>query len=240
MKLDAATKICTKLQAACGARHRGADAGILSPLPNLRLEPGDAIAELVHRVPLEPMNHSNLIGSATLKLRDEHLHVTIVADRQVHIDLRRCASASATGEAGGGELLVVVTACGDLRPGAVSSASFQISSRADFQVLTDADMRQLLPGELVAAQPAALHGLSLRAWPASRSPEVVSADSAEDVLPTPAAKLANPPLLRSDGTYFLKRMKDEIGAALRADEASIASKHIQIATLMARHLQQVA
>jgi hypothetical protein len=240
MKLDAATKICTKMQAACGARHRGADARILSPLPNLRLEPGDAIAELVHRAPLEPMNSSHLIGSAILKLSGEHLHVTIVADCQVHIDLRRCASASATGEAGGGELLVLVTACGDLRPGAISSASFNISSRADLQVLADADMRQLLPGELVAAQPAALHGLSLGGWPASRSPQVVSADSAERTSPAPTEGLSPPALLRSDGTYFLKRMKDEIGAALRADEPGIASRHIQIATLMARHLQRAA
>jgi hypothetical protein len=35
-------------------------------------------------------------------------------------------------------------------------------------------------------------------------------------------------------------MKDEISAALRADEPGIASRHIQIATLMARHLQRAA
>jgi hypothetical protein len=205
-------------QAACPP-HRRPDAGIVSPLPNLRLEPGAAVAEIVHHPVLEPINGSRLSGSATVKLRGETLHVCVTADWRVHIDLRRCR----TEEADGGDLLIVVTACGAARSPCASDATFDLSMRGVFAELGSEDLAQLSPAQAEALGHAALRGVPARGWLAG--PPALP----ESAAPGPAPG--------GDRTYFLRRIKDEIRAALRAKEPGVASRHVQLATLLAGRLQ---
>jgi hypothetical protein len=198
---------------------RGPDARIISPLPNLRLEPGAAVAEIVHHPLLEPINGSSLAGSATLRLRAEELQVRITAGRRVHIDLRRCNGRS-------GDLLLVVTACGAARPDSVSSARFDLSMRGGFAELGSDELAEPSGVQAGLLGHAALGGLSTRGWLAGPS------KASEGVAPTAPTG--------SDRIYFLRRIKDEIGAALRAQEPSIASRHVQLATLLAGRLQDNA
>ena len=211
------------------APHRRPDALIVSPLPNVRLEPGAAVVEVAHHPALEPMNGASLRGKATVKLRGEVLHVCVTADRRVHIDLRRCRSPRVGGH---GELLLVVTGCGRTRPADVSSARFDLSMRDDFAELGLEDLVRLSPSQAGALGYAALQGLPTRGWltgaPALR----------ESVAPVPAGAQAPAPV--NDRIYFLRRIKDEIRAALRAKEPGVASRHVQIATLLARRLQEPA
>jgi hypothetical protein len=198
---------------------RDPDALIVSPLPNLRLEPGAAVAEIVHHPLLEPINGSGLAGSATLRLRGQELHVRVTADRRVHIDLRRCHGSS-------GDLLLVVTACGAAQPDCVSSARFDLSMRDGFAELGADDLAQLPETQAGALGHDALAGLPTRGWLAGPPTAL------QDVAPT------SPPA--SDRIYFLNRIKDEIGAALRADEPGVASRHVQLATLLAGRLRDEA
>lgn len=193
---------------------RDPDALIVSPLPNLRLEPGAAVAEIVHHPLLEPINGSRLAGSATLRLRGQELHVRVTAGRRVHIDLRRSSS---------GDLLLVVTACGAAQPDCVSSARFDLSMRDGFAELGADDLAQLSETQAGALGHAALAGLPTRGWLAG---------------PPTALQDVAPPA--SDRIYFLNRIKDEIGAALRADEPGVASRHVQLATLLAGRLRDEA
>jgi hypothetical protein len=198
---------------------RGADARIVSPLPNLRLEPGAAVAEIVHHPSLEPINGSRLAGGATLRLRGQELQVCVTADRRVHIDLRRCHGRN-------GDLLLVVTACGAARPDCVSSGSFNLSMRDGFAELGPDDLPELSEGQAGALGHAALGGLPTRGWLAGP--------------PTAPQEVAPSPPPASDRIYFLRRIKDEIGAALRAEEPGVASRHVQLATLLAGRLQDDA
>jgi hypothetical protein len=118
--------------------HRAArrpDALIISVLPNLRLEPGAAIAEFVHHPQLEAANASGLVGGATVRRRGEELHVSVTADRPVHIGLRRRQSAEYEGGNCSSELLLIVTACGGSCPGHTSSANFHLSEQHSCAVL---------------------------------------------------------------------------------------------------------
>gem|GEM_PF-3423767 len=215
-------------RALCRSRHRRPDARIISPLPNLRLEPG-AVAQIVHHPLLEPINGSGLAGSATLRLRGECLDVTVIADRQVHLELRRCRSAEPSGNGSGcGDLLLVVTACGGVRPQTVSSERFDLAMRARFGMLGEADLGQLSSGELGSIGQASLQGLATRDW---------NEAGAEAASPAAAPDLPGAARGVSEDAYFLRRIKDEIGAALRADAPGVASRHVQIATLMARRLR---
>jgi hypothetical protein len=202
-------------QPLCGPGRRP-DARIVSPLPNLRLEPGAAVAEIVHHPLLEATNGSRLCGNATLRLRGEQLHVCVTADRPVHLDLRRC-------QGSGGDLLLVASACGAAQPACVSSASFDLSMRESFAELAEEDFAQLPAAQADALRHASLQGLPTRGWLTAPLPVPQGA------APSPAAA--------SDRNYFLRRMKDEIEAALRAKEPGVASRHVQIATLLARRLQ---
>jgi hypothetical protein len=189
----------------------------------VRLEPGAAVVEIVHHPLLEPMNDTGLTGAATVKLRGEELHVSVTADRRVHIDVRRCRAERADGAGSEGELLLVVTACGAPEPACESSASFDLSMRERFAELGSRDLVQLSPSQAGALGYAALQGLPTRGWLAG-APALP-----KSVAPAPA------PL--SDRIYFLRRIRDEIRAALRAKEPGVASRHVQIATLLARRLQ---
>ncbi len=211
-----------QVQADCPAR-RGPDARIISPLPNLRLEPGAAVAEIVHHPLLEPINGSPLSGSATVKLRGQALQVCVTADRRVHIDLRRRRTAETRGAAGGGELLLVVTACGAAQSPCASSATFDLSMRDGFAELGPEDLVQLSALQAEALGHAALQGLPTRGWLAGPLALL------ESGAPSPAPG--------SDRTYFVRRIKDEIHAALRAKEPAVASRHVQLATLLAGRLQ---
>jgi len=217
---------------ACGAPHRRPDAWILSPLPNLLHDRAAAVAEIVHLARLEPMHGSALTGAVTLRLRGESLEVTVTADRQVHVDLRHCRSETSLEEGEElGDLLLVITACGGLRRGTVSSATFDLASRADLATLAEADLAQLPPGALTSLRPAAVLGVATRGWSGriagSNSPPL-----------EPAAHSLAPARGGSDDPYLLRRIKEEIGAALRAAEPGVASRHVQLATLLARRLQQ--
>jgi hypothetical protein len=200
-----------QVQALCRSGRR-ADALIVSPLPNLRMEPGAAVAEIVHHPLLEPANGSGLSGNAAVRLRGKDLHVCVTADRLVHIDLRRRHDCD--------DLLLVVTACGAARPDCVSSARFDLAMRDRFAALAADD----LPiSQAEALGPAALQGLSTRGWLAGA--------------PAPPQSIAPSQAPSSDRTYFLRRIKDEIDAAMRAQEPGVASRHVQIATLLARRLR---
>lgn len=218
MRLSNFIDASVEVQALCRPGGR-ADARIISPLPNLRLEAGAAVAEIVHHPLLEPINGNRLVGSATLRLRGEELHVRVAAGRRVHIDLRRCHGS-------GGELLLVVTACGAAQPDCVSSARFDLSMRDNFAELGPDHLAQFSKVQGGSLGPAALGGLPTRGWLAG--PPIVS----ESEVPSPPTG--------NDRTYFLRRIKDEIGAALRAQEPSIASRHVQLATLLAARLQDHA
>lgn len=233
MMLAADMTIGSHVQAVCGSRHRGPDARIVSPLPNVRLDRGAAAVQLVHHPLLEAMNGSGLTGSATLRVHGQCLHVLVAADRHVHIDLRRCPA----GPDAGGDLLLVVTACGAACPGTLSSASFDLSVRARFQMLGQTELKQLPPCDLDTIKPAALQGLATRGWRAA--PPLASTGDAQ-ALPSDSDADPLPPTADMDDAYFLGRIKDEIGAALSANEPAIASRHVQIATLMARRLQHRA
>jgi hypothetical protein len=225
MRITASAKADHEVQGVC-ASHRRPDALIVSPLPNVRLEPGAAVVEVVHHPLLEPMNGTSLTGNATVRLRGEELHVCVTADRRVHIDLRRCSSQRAGGAGEDGELLLVVTGCGGIRPADVSSASFDLSMRGGFAELGLEDLARLSPSQAGALGYAALQGLPTRGWLAG----------------TPALPESVAPALApvNDRIYFLRRIKDEIRAALRAKEPGVASRHVHIATLLARRLQEPA
>jgi hypothetical protein len=229
MKLTADMSEALKMQAGCRSRHRGPDARILSPLPNLGLEPGAAVAEILHHPMLEPMGGSGLTGRATLSLRGKMLHVSVTADRRVHVDLRRCRAAGAPRHADqSGDLLLVVTSCGPERSNTVSSASFDLTLRGQLGALAGADFRQLSPRDLESVGKAALQNLALG------DRRGAGAEEGRAPAQPPAAARA-----LSEDAYFLGRIKDEIGAALRAEQPGVASRHVQIATLMARRLQRL-
>ena len=225
MRITASANGYLEVQGGC-APHRRPDARIVSPLPNVRLEPGAAVVEVAHHPALEPMNGTALTGKATVRLRGEELHVTVTADRRVHIDLRRCRRPRAGGD---GELLLIVTGCGGTRRDDVSSATFDLSMRDGFAELGLEDVARLSPAQAGALGYAALQGLPTRGWLAG-APALP-----ESVAPVPAPAPAPAPV--NDRIYFLRRIKDEIRAALRAKEPGVASRHVQIATLLARRLQ---
>jgi hypothetical protein len=233
MRITASANVNLEVQGVCAPQRRP-DALIVSPLPNVRLEPGAAVVEVVHHPSLEPMNGTGLTGKATVRLRGQELHVTVAADRRVHIDLRRCRSSRAGGAGGDGELLLVVTGCGGSRPADVSSASFDLSMRDGFAELGSEDLARLSPSQAGALGYAALQGLPTRGWLAGAPALPVM------VAPAAAPAPAKAPAPVNDRIYFLRRIKDEIRAALRASEPGVASRHVQIATLLARRLQEPA
>jgi hypothetical protein len=239
MRLTHLADIIPNLQAICPPDRRP-DALIISPLPNLRLEPGAAIAEFVHHPQLEAANASGLVGGATVRRRGEELHVSVTADRPVHIGLRRRQSAEYEGGNCSSELLLIVTACGGSCPGHISSANFHLSEQHSCAVLAEADLGQTSLKQLEGLSPASLLGLPTSCWSATRdsSPGSTRGDPASEP-PRPQLVLADVLTTAraiSDHAYFLRRVKDEICAALRAQEPGVASRHVQIATLMARRL----
>jgi len=216
------------------------DALIISPLPNLRLEPGAAIAEFVHHPQLEPTNASGLVGGATVSRRGEELHVSVIADRPVHIGLRRRQSAGSGGGDCPAELLLIVAACGGSCSGRVSSATFHLPEHHACAVLTEADLGQTSRELLEGLSPASLLGLPTRGRSATADFSPRSTGGSEPSEPhRPKLVLADVLTTAraiSDHAYFSRRVKDEISAALCAQEPGVASIHVQIATLMARRL----
>jgi hypothetical protein len=114
----------------------------------------------------------------------------------------------------------------------VSSASFDLSMRDGFAELGSEDLARLSPSQAGALGYAALQGLPTRGW--------LAGAPALPVMVAAAPAPANAPAPVNDRIYFLRRIKDEIRAALRASEPGVASRHVQIATLLARRLQEPA
>lgn len=221
------------------------DAWLASPLANQRFLP-TAMSELVHHQRLSPLNGSDLHGSARLVRSGNELHVSVSANHAVQVHLKRCPSAASDDPIGererpgsAGLFVLLVTKTVGSTEAREGHACFDLARLDDDEAIAEADLAQLSAADLSALDPTSidLPTAGSKLDPRAPLPARVEVPEPQVAPLLPLVQIFTQAKAVADQAYFERRMREELGAALRAERAGPASRHVQIATLMARYLQ---
>lgn len=224
------------------------DAYVVSPIANLSTLSANGIEVVQHQALISSMQNEVRCGTAKLCRRGSSLRVSVASDRPFRICLLQMLSGPSEMRGGSGRgnedanLLLACYADGPEAAGTISHAAFDLSDRTSFPLLSAAAHRKFPQHLLEGLRAAAVVGLAFdKPLPDATRPRRGAENPTSLFFPDEVPESSIADVLAcaktlADRRYFRRRMDQEIIAALAAERADVASRHVGLATLLARNL----